>query len=98
MSGFPITPLPFPPTTYDHKYYNEVIRTLNLHFRILQNPGQVTATSLNLTNIPTSSTGLRVGDVWHDTSDNTLKIVPSKSYLVNLVGQSTTASAGTVTV
>ncbi len=98
MANFPIAPLPFPPTTYDQKYINEVIRSLNLYFRILQNPGQVNGATLNLSNLPTSATGLRPGDVWIDTTDFSLKIIPLVNYQVNIIGQSVTAAAGTITV
>lgn len=73
----PIAPLPFPPDEYDPKYFNEMIRTLNLYFRQLQNPGPVIASTLQLTNIPTSAAGLRTGDVWEDTgAANVLKVAP----------------------
>lgn len=98
MSRLSFTPLPFPPGTYDHAYFNQTIRALNFYFRQIQNPGLVLATTLQLTNLPTSSTGLPVGAVWHDTTDNTLKIVPSANAQVNVIGQSTSAVAGNVTV
>jgi hypothetical protein len=76
MANFPITPLPFPPTTYDQRYFNETIRTLNLYFRLLQNPGPILGTTLQLTKLPTSATGLPVGSVWVDTTaSNVLKVV-----------------------
>ena len=76
MANFPITPLPFPPETYDAKYFNETIRTLNLYFRLLQNSGPVVASTIQLTNLPTSATGLPTGSVWVDTgAGNVLKVV-----------------------
>lgn len=77
MAGaLPITPLPFPPDTYDQRYFNETIRTLNLYFRQLQNPGPVVAATLRITQLPTSATGLPVGSVWVDTgAGNVLKVV-----------------------
>jgi hypothetical protein len=96
-SRVPIVPLPFPPITYEARYFNETIRTLNLYFRTIQNPGPLIATTLQLTNLPTSATGLPIGAVWRDTSDNTLKIIPDPNGLIILVGESTTVSAGTVT-
>lgn len=98
MANIPIAPLPFPPNSYDHRYFNETIRTLNLYFRTLNNPQPVFAPTINLSKLPTSATGLKPGDVWHDTTDNTLKIIPSTNWIVNVIGQSSTASAGTVTV
>ena len=98
MANIPVAPLPFPPDTYDRRYFNELIRTLNLYFRTISRPGPINATNINLSNLSTSSTGLKVGEVWLDTTDNTLKIVMSTSHQVNLVGAAATTSAGTMTV
>ena len=77
MPTLPIAPLPFPPTSYDQRYYNEVIRTLNLYFRQLQNPGDVVASTLRLTQLPTSAAGLPSGSIWVDTAASyVLKMVP----------------------
>jgi hypothetical protein len=76
MPGFAYTPLPFPPSTYDQRYFNETIRTLNFYFRQVQNPGPIVGSTLQLFDLPTSSAGLRVGEVWVDTgAANVLKIV-----------------------
>lgn len=77
MAGaIPIAPLPFPPTSYDQRYFNETIRTLNLYFRQIQNPGPLVGSTLSLLQLPTSATGLRVGEVWVDTTaGNVLKVV-----------------------
>jgi hypothetical protein len=77
MSGtIPITPLPFPPTSYDQRFFNETIRTLNLYFRQIQNPGPIIGSTLRLSQLPTSSAGLRTGEVWVDTAaGNVLKVV-----------------------
>jgi hypothetical protein len=73
----PIAPLPFPPSEYNNIYFAEMIRTLNLHFRQLQNPGAIVGSSLHISQIPTSATGLSSGDVWVDTgAGNVLKVVP----------------------
>lgn len=94
-----IVPLPFPPSEYSTQYFNEVIRALNLHFRIIANPGPEVFDRIRLLNLPSSATGLSPGDVWHDTTDNTLKIVPSSANnLVKLVGASATAEGGDVGV
>lgn len=76
MATFSVTPLPLPPTTYEVRYFNEVIRSLNLYFRLLQNPGPVVAPTIQLTNLPTAATGLPIGSVWVDTTaSNVLKVV-----------------------
>lgn len=75
--ALPIAPIPFPPKDYDQQYLNELIRTLNLYFRLLQNPGPATISTLTMTNIPTSAVGLPSGAVWVDTgAGNVLKVVP----------------------
>lgn len=77
MAGsIPIAPLPFPPNSYDQRYFNETIRTLNLYFRQVQNPGPLVGSTLSLSQLPTSAAGLRSGAVWVDTSaGNVLKVV-----------------------
>ena len=37
-------PLPYPTTQYNQQYVNELIRILNLHFRLLQNASSTYAT------------------------------------------------------
>jgi hypothetical protein len=77
MAGVqPISPLPFPPDTYDQRYFNETIRTLNLYFRQIQNPGQIVGATFRALNLPTSATGLPVGTFWVDTgAGNVIKVV-----------------------
>lgn len=70
------TALPIPPKDYEPKYFSDLIRALNLFFRRLENPGHVEATTLTLSAIPTSSAGLRAGEVWVDVAaGNVLKVV-----------------------
>lgn len=96
---YKVAPIPFPPTNYDPRYFAEVIRVLNLYFRLLGTPGPAVQDNLRLLNLPTSATGLPVGSVWHDTTDNTLKIVPptASNNIVKVVGVGMTGEAGTVT-
>lgn len=83
------TPLPFPPRQYDPVYFSEFIRALNFYFRQLGSPSAEVFDTIKLLNLPTSSTGLPVGSVWRDTTDNTLKIVPDTTKnIVKLVGTS----------
>ena len=72
-----IVPLPFPGDTYEQRYFNEIIRVLNLHFRALQNPGPVVCSSITTINLPTSATGLPSGSLWVDTAaSHVIKMVP----------------------
>lgn len=80
--------LPDPPREYDQQYVAALVHALELALTQLRNPGipQYAAllltgeklpenleSPLNVKNLPTSSVGLNVGDVWND--GGTLKIV-----------------------
>lgn len=68
--------LPLAPQQYDPLYFANLVRILNFYFTQLENPGPLQGTTLNLSNLPTSATGLSPGDVWVDTSaGNVLKVV-----------------------
>lgn len=71
-----ITRLPDPPLQYDKRYMEQLINQLNAQFRALAIVGLLRGSGLNLSTLPTSPTGLRVGDVWVDTAaGDVLKIV-----------------------
>lgn len=72
-SNIQIPILPVPPVDYDQNWANQTIRTLNFYFTALQNPGPMRATTLTLTDLPTSSAGLATGSLWNDSG--TVKIV-----------------------
>lgn len=65
--------LPVPPAQYDQNWANQTVRILDSYFRSLQNPGPIRATTITLTDLPTSSAGLPVGSLWNDLG--TVKIV-----------------------
>lgn len=64
---------PVPPEKYEQRYFSEIIRAFSSFIQAQRNPGEARATTLTLTNLPTSPTGLPVGSVWNDSG--TLKIV-----------------------
>lgn len=68
------TRLPDPPAQYERAYIEKMLNQINQQFRELEQRGRLSASTLNLSHLPTSATGLRSGDVWVDTA--TLKIVP----------------------
>jgi hypothetical protein len=71
------TRLPDPPEEYDRLYMARLLNQINLQFRALEAVGPMRGSSINLSLLPTSATGLRSGDVWYDTgAGNVLKIVP----------------------
>lgn len=70
-------PLPFfpvPPSEYSQQYMAELSRAFSVALEQMQNPGEGRNTTLVLTNLPTSASGLESGSVWNDSG--TLKIVP----------------------
>ncbi len=98
MAQIPIAPLPFPPTTYEHRYFNETIRTLNLYFRQLQNPGPILGSSLRLLTVDTTPAGKPIGTVWHDAVNNVLRVVDASYVSATLTGNTATTQTGTITV
>ncbi len=74
MQKFTSPNLPLPPNQYDPQYFNMLIRSLNAYFQQAGSTTPVVFDSITLTNLPTSSVGLRSGSIWNDA--NTLKIVP----------------------
>ena len=61
------------PEDYDHRFWARTLRTIELQIDNILSRGNVRASTINLSNLPTSSTGLITGDVWDDAG--TLKIV-----------------------
>ena len=72
-SEFTIPNLPNPGPEYNQAELVNIIRQLTLMLYDLQSAGQVNVNTINAANLPTSSSGLRTGDVWNDAG--TLKIV-----------------------
>lgn len=66
---------PVPPKEYDQRYMAELTRVFALFQQQLQNPGEGRNTTIVLTAVPTSTTGLESGTVYVDGS-GFLKLVP----------------------
>lgn len=66
--------LPLPPPAYDQRYMSTLVSSLEQFILNTNNPGDLRATTLTLTNLPTSATGLAPGSVWNDAG--TLKVAP----------------------
>ena len=97
MALNPIAPLSFAPTSYDQRYFNETVRTLNLYFRQLQNPSDQVSATLRLLQVNLDPGVAPEGTVWHDKAANVLRIVDDTYVRVPLSGASATVSYGTVT-
>ena len=65
--------LPEAPEEYSRQYMEDLLRSLEIFIQQERTPGEIRGTSITLTDLPTSSTGLEVGSLWTDTG--TVKIV-----------------------
>ena len=68
MSGNQVAPprLPEAPEEYTRSYMQDLIRTLEIFIEQERNPGEVRATRLTITDLPTSATGLEAGTLYND--------------------------------
>ena len=85
---------PIPPAQYQQNYFTEVIRAFSVFLEQVQNPGDVRATDLTLTDLQTDDSGLETGALFQQ--DGFVKIT-----LINTPharGSAGTGSVGTVTV
>ena len=65
--------LPEAPQEYSISYMSDLIRALEAFIEQERNPGGLRASTITVTNLPTSPTGLEVGSLWNDAG--TVKIV-----------------------
>jgi len=68
VSGNQVAPprLPEAPEEYTRSYMQDLIRTLEIFIEQERNPGNIRATSLTITDLPTSATGLEAGTLYND--------------------------------
>lgn len=68
MSGNQVAPprLPEAPEEYTRSYMQDLIRTLEIFIEQERNPGEIRATSVTITDLPTSATGLATGTLYND--------------------------------
>jgi hypothetical protein len=85
---------PIPPTDYQQQYFSEVIRAFSVFLEQVQNPGDVRATELTLTNLQTDDSGLETGALFQQ--DGFVKITLLDTPHVR--GQQATGAVGDVTV
>lgn len=85
---------PIPPVGYDQRYFAEVIRAFSLFLEQVQNPGDVRATELTLTNLPTDDSGLEAGALFQH--DGAVRVPLTNRPYVR--GSGGTGTVGTVTV
>ena len=65
--------LPEPPAQIDRRYMEDLVRTLQTFITQERNPGELRATKITLTDLPTSASGLETGAMYNDSG--TVKVV-----------------------
>ena len=73
LVGIPPPRLPEPPEQITREYVEDLVRTLEIFITQERNPGELRATKITLTDLPTSATGLESGALYNDSG--TIKIV-----------------------
>ena len=73
LVGVPPPSLPDPPEVITRQYVEDLVRSLEIFISQERNPGELRATKITLTDLPTSSSGLEVGALFNDSG--TIKIV-----------------------
>ena len=58
--------LPEAPQEYSISYMSDLIRALEAFIEQERNPGNIRATRLTITDLPTSATGLEAGTLYND--------------------------------
>jgi len=74
LKNVPPPRLPEPTPEYSLRYMQDLLRALEIFIEQERTPGELRATSITLTALPTSSAGLESGALWNDSG--TVKIVP----------------------
>ncbi len=62
------------PQVYEKQYFDRLLRSLEVYLSQSRDVGPVHVSRINIIDLPTSSVGLRSGDIWADSG--TLKVVP----------------------
>jgi len=73
LVGIPPPRLPEPPEVITRQYVEDLVRSLEIFISQERNPGELRATKITLTDLPTSSSGLETGALFNDSG--TIKIV-----------------------
>jgi len=66
--------LPEAPVDYNQQYMADLLRALEIFISQERTPGELRATKITLTDLPTSATGLESGALYNDSG--TIKVAP----------------------
>ena len=85
---------PIPPEQYQRAYFSEVIRAFSVFLEQIQNQGDVRATEITITNLPTDDSGLETGTLFQH--DGYVRVPLTHAAYIR--GSQGTGSVGSVTV
>ena len=85
---------PIPPPQYQQTYFTEVIRAFSVFLEQVQNPGDVRATELTLTDLQTDDSGLETGALFQQAGFVKITLIDTP----HARGSTGTSAVGTVTV
>jgi len=74
LQNVPPPRLPEPTREYSVTYMQDLLRALEIFIEQERTPGELRATKITLTDLPTSASGLESGALWNDSG--TVKIAP----------------------
>lgn len=92
--SLPVPPpdIPSPPAEYDQHYMDSLLSELVAFIRLLNTPGELRGSVLNLSSVPSSPLGLEVGSIYEQ--EGTLKVLRKKDIFFHPV----TAATGSIGV
>jgi hypothetical protein len=85
---------PVPPADYNQRYFSEVIRSFSVFLEQVQNPGDLRATTLTLTDLQSNDVGLEPGALFQQNGFVKVTLINAP----NPSGVGTTTGVGAVTV
>lgn len=85
---------PIPPSGYDQRYFTEVLRSFSVFLEQTQNPGDIRATEITITNLQSDDSGLPPGALFQHAG--VVRVPQSNQPYVR--GSAASCSVGTVTV
>lgn len=87
-----------PPGGPTKDYMDRMVRTIELWATLVENPGILFGAGLNMTNLQEDGWGLRIGDVFVDTSTTPAHLAIVRAGEWYFRGVAASSAAGTVTV
>ena len=85
---------PVPPQQYMQNYFAELVRSFSVYLEQMQNPGDLRATKLTLTDLQSDDVGLETGDLFQNGGFVKITLINTP----HARGSTGTSAVGTVTV